>query len=188
MKIHRNVLSWCFVIIDYIIVLNCHCSDFDSRNPNNVKNAEPSVHNIIDGVNFVITIWPETRVSILKADIWDRSFFTTGCNLAMRKVRSSHYRVVFLGRAAKIMVGRRFVSNSSGNWGAPMTSHVIWADSPVEEFWRKDRVAQLLLYFFRVSFLLPPPRDLETCFPNGQGWCLTGRGACFILRGEASRL
>lgn len=67
-----------------------------------------------------------------------------------------------------------------------MTSHIIWADSPVKKFGREDPVAQLLLYFFRVSSLLPPPRDLETRFPNGQKWCCTGRGGLFFLRGEAS--
>ena len=144
----------------------------------------------ISDMVWILLIQPPSRpgVSLLKADIWDRSFFTTGCNLAMRKVRSSHYRVVFLGRAAKIMVGRRFVSNSWGNWGAPVTSHVIWADSPVEEFWREDLVAQLLLYFFRVSLLLPPTRDMETFFPNGQGWCLTGRGGLFLSTGWGVQL
>ena len=63
-----------------------------------------------------------------------------------------------------------------------MTSHVIWADSPVKEFWREDRVAQLLLYSVRVSFLLAPPRDLETRFRMGRDGVLQG---LFFLRREA---
>ena len=64
-----------------------------------------------------------------------------------------------------------------------MTSHVIWADSPVKEIWREDRVAQLLLYSVRVSFLLAPPRDPETRFRMGRDGVLQG---LFFLRGEAS--
>ena len=60
-----------------------------------------------------------------------------------------------------------------------MTSHVIWADSPVKKFWREDRVAQLLLYFVRVSFLLPPPRDLETRFRMGRDGVLQCGAAYF---------
>ena len=63
-----------------------------------------------------------------------------------------------------------------------MTSHVIWADSPVKEFWREE----LLLYSVRVSFLLAPPRDLETRFRMGRDGVLQCGAACFFLRGEAS--
>ena len=62
-------------------------------------------------------------------------------------------------------------------------THVIWADPPVKKNWREDRVAQLLLYSVRVSFLLAPPRDLETCFRMGRDGVLQG---LFFLWGEAS--
>ena len=62
-------------------------------------------------------------------------------------------------------------------------THVIWADPAVKKNWREDRVAQLLLYSVRVSFLLAPPRDLETRFRMGRDGVLQG---LFFLRGEAS--
>ena len=62
-------------------------------------------------------------------------------------------------------------------------THVIWADPPVKKKLARGSCRPTFFILRPFSFLLAPPRDLETCFRMGRDGVLQG---LFFLRGEAS--